>query len=445
MSDQVKVQPISGFPEWLPNFRLAEQRLIATIREQYELFGFSPIETAAVERIEVLTAKGGMQRQIYTIGRPEEDQEDSVVGLGLHFDLTVPLARYVVQHAEELTFPFRRYQIQKVWRGERPQRGRFREFYQCDVDIVGRGSLDLLHDAEMPCAINATLEALGLSDFQVHVSNRQVLAALLATLAVPESAGGAVLREIDKSDKRTPEETRQGLIALGLESSAVETLFELKRCATVVDARRLFERIGAPTGALEELQTVIDRAVALGMPPARIRANFAVARGLDYYTGTVYETFVLGKENWGSICSGGRYEDLASHFTTQKYPGVGVSIGLSRLFSLLIDAGVLSTSSQSPTRVMVAMQDRKNFLDRYLELGSGLRAASIPCEVYMEPHALRDQIGYASAKGIPYLVIAGGREFDSQTVLVKDLERRTQETVPASDLISYLQQRLAPA
>ncbi len=438
MSEKVKVHPISGFPEWLPNLRLAEQRLIGTIRSQYELFGFAPIETPAVERLDVLAAKGGMQRQIYSIGRPEADGEDTAVALGLHFDLTVPLARYVVQHAADLVFPFRRYQIQKVWRGERAQRGRYREFTQCDVDIIGRGSLDVIHDAEMPVIINATFQALGLPDFQVHMSNRKILGQLLAAKAVPEDRTAAVLRVIDKSLKGETEQTRRSLGDEGLDDDVIPLILDLNKCETVAEARKILDRAGANPVGLDELQVVIETATSLGMPESRIRPNFAIARGLDYYTGTIYETFVRGKEDWGSVCSGGRYDDLASYFTDQKYPGVGISVGLSRLFSLLVDSGLLGAKSQTPTKVLVTMQDRKTYLRDYLGITRTLREGGIPSEAYLDPGSLRDQIGFASAKGIRYALIAGGTEFANDTVMVKDLDLRTQVTVARGELVSYI-------
>jgi histidyl-tRNA synthetase len=329
---RTKVEPVSGFPEWLPNERLEEQRIIRTIQGVYELYGFVPIETPAVERLDVLTAKGGMQRQIFSLGRPQED--DSNQGLGLHFDLTVPLARYVVQHAPKLSFPFRRYQIQKVWRGERSQKGRFREFYQCDVDIIGRGALDLIHDAEIPCVINATFEALGIPDFEIHVSNRRIFGAVLAAFGIPERQDGGLndrfisaLRAIDKTHRDGVEQTREALAGIGLAAEAIQSVVDLIQCRDLPAAELLLSSIGADQAGLRELKSVMVGAKALGMPGERLVVDFRIARGLDYYTGTTYESYIKGKESWGSICSGGRFDDLASYFTSQKYPGVGISIG----------------------------------------------------------------------------------------------------------------------
>ena len=443
MAERIRVQPISGFPEWLPNLCLAEQRLIGAIRGQYELYGFTPIETPAVERLEILMAKGAMQRQIYAVKRPEADEEESGVALALHFDLTVPLARYVVQHADKLDFPFRRYQIQKVWRGERAQRGRFREFTQCDVDIIGRGSLDLIHDAEMPCIISSALEALGVPEFQVQLSNRKILNALLAAEGVPEGQTAEVLRAVDKCDRDGPERTRQVLGEAGLGEPAIARILDLKACGSIDEASAVLDRAGADKTGVEELRTVLEHSMALGMPEARICPNFTIARGLDYYTGTVYETYIRGKEDWGSVCSGGRYDDLASCFTTQKYPGVGISIGLTRLFDLLVQAELVVPKEQTPTKVLVTMQDRNRFLADYLGMAARLRSGGIPTEVYIEPHPLREQMGYASSKGIPLAVIAGSAEFDQGSVLVKDLGNRRQETVPAGELLDYVRRKLS--
>jgi histidyl-tRNA synthetase len=445
MSDRIEVKPISGFPEWPPNVRLQEERFLNVIRQQYQLYGFTPIETPAVERWDVLTAKADMHRQIYLVSKPEEGADDDADSrFGLHFDLTVPLARYVAMNADKLTFPFRRYQIQKVWRGERAQRGRFREFYQCDVDIIGRGALDAIHDAEIPCVINATFEALGLPDFQIQLSNRKVLGDLLRARNLGPEQLATVLRAIDKTDRAGLEATRQALADEKIDAELVPAIVDLIQCRQVADARAVLARVGAPMQGIDELKGVIDSALALGMPEKRIRTNFAIARGLDYYTGTIYETFVIGSESWGSICSGGRYDDLASFFSTQRYPGVGISIGLTRLFNLLVTNGHVNVDRKTPTQVLVTMQDRKRFMKEYLELARLLRSHGIPAEVYLEPSkGLRPQFGYASDNGIPLTVIAGETEIAAGTVTVKDMRVGTQEVVARDQLPGYVVQKLS--
>lgn len=432
MTGQVPIGPISGFPEWLPELRIAEQRLTAQIREQYELFGFAPISTPAVERMDVLLAKGGIQRQIYTLGRAAEDADET--SLGLHFDLTVPLARYVAQHGDQLTFPFRRYQIQRVWRGERAQRGRFREFTQCDADIVGSGSLDLVHDAELAVLINAVFDRLGIGDFVVRISNRKILVNLCAAHDLDARRTAEALRIVDKGGIGQPEATARALEDCGFGAELAGAVADLLVSEDLDEAAEVLAKAGAAAEGIAELRTVVDACAQLGMPAGRLACDLAIARGLDYYTGTVYETFVRGNEGWGSVCSGGRYDDLASYFTTRRHPGVGISIGLTRLFDLLVQSGRAQAGASTPARVLVTMLDRDRFFARYLDLARALREAGIPTDVYLQPDALRDQLAYAAAKGFDYAVIAGQREFDAGTVALRDLRTRAQEQVPIASL-----------
>lgn len=436
MATTVATTPISGFPEWLPDKRLVEKRMIDVISTQFELFGFAPIETSAVERMEVLQAKGGIERQIYAVGRPAE-LEDEDIALGLHFDLTVPLARYVTQHADRLVFPFRRYQIQKVWRGERPQRGRFREFYQCDIDVIGRRSLDLIHDAEIPCVINTTFDALRIPEFRVHVATRRIWNEVFDALRIDQTQGKLILRAIDKFD-RAPDEAERALQQASPAQRERDAVLALVRSSTFEEAEEQLAELSAPRGGIDALATVVDGAVALGMPRDRIRPDFSIARGLDYYTGTVYETFVDGRESWGSICSGGRYDDLATYFTTQKFPGVGISIGLTRLLDLLIASEYVTPSAQTPTEVLVTMIDRDRYMRSYLSLADSLRQGGLKTEVYLESQSLRDQISYASAKGIATALIAGPREFEADVVVVRDLRHHTEQTVTGDEVVRYV-------
>lgn len=440
--EHVTPVPISGFPEWSPGLRLAEQSLIDNIRRQYELYGFSPIETPAIERMQVLTAKSGLQRQIFTIGRPADD-DGEVAELGLHFDLTVPLARYVAQHADELIFPFRRYQIQKVWRGERAQRGRFREFLQCDIDIVGSSSLDLVHDAEILATVNAVFAAIGhLPGIQIRVSNRKILSALLSTAELSGDQVTAGLRAIDKHGTQSADSLETALAGERFPEHLIDAVTALLRAQTLEQARQLLRAAGAAPTGVDELERVVETAVYLGVPTERLRVDYSIARGLDYYTGTVCETFVLGNEQWGSVCSGGRYDDLASYYTWRKFQGVGASIGLTRLFDLLIHGEYISAHIMAPTKVLIAVQNRARYLADYLGLARTLRSAGIPTEVYLEPAPLRDQIAYASAVGMRAAVIAGASEFENDTVTVRDLHHHVQETVTGDDLVRYISRML---
>ena len=359
--------------------------------------------------------------------------------LGLHFDLTVPLARYVAQHADELIFPFRRYQIQKVWRGERAQRGRFREFTQCDIDIVGANSLDLMHDAEILATMNSVFEAVGvLPAFEIRVSNRKVLGALLQTGSLSPNELVSSLRAIDKTGRRGLDGLEPALAEAGVGPPLAESVRALLSVQTLADARTILRVAGASQDGVDELEKVAENATYLGLPERRLRIDYAIARGLDYYTGTICETFVTGNEEWGSVCSGGRYDDLASYFSRRTFQGVGVSIGLSRLLDLLVQREYVTTDVTTPTKVLVTVQDRRHNLAHYLGLARTLRTAGIPTEVYLEAASLRDQIAYAAARGIRVALIAGAVEFDSDTVTVRDLRHHVQERVTGDELVRHV-------
>jgi histidyl-tRNA synthetase len=329
-------------------------------------------------------------------------------------------------------------QIQKVWRGERAQRGRFREFTQCDVDIVGSGGLAVAHDAEMPSVIDAAFNAIGVPAFKVHVSNRKILGGLFAEAGLDEARAVEALRVVDRYGRGDEAGTVRDLEALGCPPALIDRVTTLVVSASIPEAAKALREHSSALAGLDELAEVCDRAVALGMPESRLEVDLSIARGLDYYTGTVYETFLDGREDWGSVCSGGRYDDLASTFTNRPHPGVGVSIGLTRLFARLLDAGLLEPGSATPTRVLVTMLDPDGHLDAYLGFARELRAAGIPTEVVLEGGSLRRQLAYASRKGIPLAVIAGEREFADGVVLLRDLDRGTQEPVPAASLVAAI-------
>ena len=417
-----KVTPLSGFPELLPAERLLELHFLDTVREVFELHGFAPIETRAVEPVERLIGKGGdADKEIYGIHRladGEAERPGRDADLGLHFDLTVPFARYVLEHAGKLSFPFRRYQIQKVWRGERPQEGRYREFTQADIDVVDVGELAPHFEAEMPLVIAEAFRRLPVGEFRIQVNNRKIPEGFYLGLGLSDVAG--TLRIVDKLDKIGPENVARLLVEAGATEEQAQACLALAEIRT--DDTSFVERVRAlgvehPTldEGLTALAAVIDtgRAVAPGVLVADLR----IARGLDYYTGTVYETQIVGNEEWGSVCSGGRYDSLASDGRT-TYPGVGISIGLSRLVHLLISKRGLSASRSTPAAVLVAVTAEE---DRAAstQVAAGLRARGIPCEVAPKADRFGKQIRYADRRGIPFVWFPGAR-VDEETQVAHD-------------------------
>lgn len=438
----VKPNPLSGFPELLPQEQIVFQRLLDTIREGYELFGFSPIETPAVERKEILTSKGGNEKEIYSLARLAGSEGSSDTEMALHFDLTVPLARYVAMYKERLSFPFRRYQMQKVWRGERAQAGRYREFYQCDIDVIGRGTLGVLHDAEMPAVIYTIFRKMDIGKFVIRINNRRILKAYFEYVGVPNEVVGDVLRSVDKLEKigfeqvareirlstALDEATVLSMLAfLGTKRETVDTLAFLK-AQSFGEAFR--------EGVLE-LEAVIQGIRSLGVEEEYFVIDLTIARGLDYYTGTVYETALVNYPELGSICSGGRYDDLASFFTDEKLPGVGISIGITRLAVTLMKEGVLKVGSSTPALVLVASMDGA-LMAKYFEIGKALRVVGINTEVYLEPGSLGKQLKYADKKGFPFVVILGQQELDEGVVQIKDMKTGQSVTQNLDALEEYL-------
>lgn len=445
---KINVGPISGFPERLPQERIAEQRLIDKIRKTFELFGYAPLETSAVERLEVLNAKndGGLKQQIYRLYSPliEKDETGKRVLKGweptenaLHFDLTVPLARFVADNSSSLTFPFRRYQIQKVWRGESAQKKRFREFYQCDIDIIGDGKLNLSADAEIPFVISRIFTELQIGGFKIGISNRQIMEGVLEFFGVEnETLMFKALEIIDALPKEGPAAVRENLrrvlpqdltervLSIGGIRGSAEDVFK-KLDAENIDNPR-FSR------GLAELREVAGYLVMFGMPANSYELDMSVIRGLDYYTGTVYET-MLDEFPGLSICSGGRYDDLASHFIDRQFPGVGISIGLTRLFVDLLEAKSQDISAQTPSKVLVAVQDR-SLLESAFRLTTHLREEGFPAEVYLEEKDLRAQLGYADQKKIPLVVIFNKIEDAEDVCHLKNMRTKAQHLITMDSL-----------
>ena len=443
-----KVRPalLRGFDqEYLPQDQLHFNRLIDVARRNFERYGFLPIETPSAERREVLTSKGGVEKEIYALTRLAEADDDEAATKGaLRFDLTVPLARYVAMRERELAFPFRRYQIQRVWRGETPQarKGRFREFYQCDIDIINREKLSYLAEAEIPGVIYSVFREMAIGEFTIRINNRKVLKGLLQEFRVPEEKSGAVLRVLDKAEKEDAAKLKGELEAQGLSRSAAADLFGLVSTRRDTGATlAALEPVQACAQGLDELRRIVDAIGKFGVPETAFAVDLGVVRGLDYYTGTIYETTLVDYPELGSICSGGRYDDLASFFTDTRLPGVGISIGLTRLFSKLKDAGLLRPLDRTPAEVLVTTMDPR-YLDRYLAVARALREAGINTEVYLESAKLGNQLTYADRKGFRVAIIAGETELAKNVVQIKDLATKTPRDVRLEDVVAAVKENL---
>jgi histidyl-tRNA synthetase len=444
----IKPRTPPGVLELLPRDQIAFQRMLDTIRLTFERFGFLPVETPVMELSEVLLTKSGgeTERQVYFVQSTGalEKAGEGVPELALRFDLTVPLARYVAEHEHDLAFPFRRYQIQRVYRGERAQRGRFREFYQCDIDVVGKDALSIRHDAEIPAVIQAVFDALAIGDFTIQLNHRKLLRGYFEGLGIEGERQVAVLREIDKLDKRGEEAVCATLMGEGfdLPGDVVAKLmaFSQVRSQGHDDALARLAALGDGTALFEEgrgeLREVLQRLRAMGVPQSRYAINLSIARGLDYYTGLVYETTLDAHPQIGSICSGGRYDNLASHYTKSKLPGVGISIGLTRLFWQLREAGLIAAAESSVDALVTLLDD--DGLDHALSLSQQMRAAGLNVETQLEPRKLAKQLQYADRAGIRFVVIRGGDEAARGVVAVKDLRRGEQFDVPDADLARAL-------
>ncbi|MFG3421529.1 histidine--tRNA ligase [Micromonospora sp. NPDC047730] len=427
-----KPTPISGFPEWTPAQRMIEQYVLDRIRDTFELYGFAPLETRAVEPLDQLLRKGETSKEVYLIRRLQADA-DGPTGddaLGLHFDLTVPFARYVLENAGKLQFPFRRYQIQKVWRGERPQEGRYREFLQADIDIVDRDTLAAHHEAEMPLVIGDALRSLPIPPVRIQVNNRKICEGFYRGIGLTDPE--AALRAVDKLDKIGPAKVAELLAeTAGASESQAKACLALAEIsapdASFADAvRALGVTDPLLDEGIEELVRVVETAAEHS--PGLCVADLRIARGLDYYTGTVYETQLVGYERFGSICSGGRYDNLASSGAA-RFPGVGISIGVTRLLGLLFGAGALSVSRDVPTCVLVAVtsEEQRPASNRVAE---ALRRRGVPTEVSPSAAKFGKQIRYAERRGIPYVWFPGA---DGAADEVKDIRSGEQVAAAAGE------------
>jgi histidyl-tRNA synthetase len=441
-----------GVLELLPREQIAFQSMLDTIRRGFEVYGFLPIETPAIEFSEILLTKGGgeTERQVYFVQSTGALEKSGQPEHALRFDLTVPLARYVAEHERELAFPFRRYQMQRVYRGERAQRGRFREFYQCDIDVIGKDSLSIRYDAEIPAVIHAVFRALDIGAFTIWLNNRKLMRGFFEGLGIADGEQQMlVLREVDKLGKRGADYVRGALTgeAFGLSDEVAGRIMQFAevRSSSLADAHAKLDALGSGTKTFEEgraeLREVLGTVAALGVPESSFALNLSIARGLDYYTGTVYETTLNEHPGIGSICSGGRYDDLAANYTKSRLPGVGISIGLTRLFWQLREAGLLKTAD-STVQVLVTLMDEAH-LHECLAIATELRAAGIATEVALEGGKLGKQLKYADRAGIRLAVVAGDDELSRGVLAVKDLRRGDQVEVPRAGLVRALQAILA--
>ncbi|MBB6186789.1 histidine--tRNA ligase [Rhodanobacter sp. MP7CTX1] len=443
-----------GVLELLPLDQIAFQRMLDVIRRNYELFGFLPVETPVIEYSDILLTKTGgeTERQVYFVQSTGALEKEGMPELALRFDLTVPLARYVAEHEYDLSFPFRRYQMQKVYRGERAQRGRFREFYQCDIDVIGKDSLSVRYDAEIPAVIYSVFRELNIGAFTIQINNRKLMRGYFESLGIVDGEQQTmVLREVDKLDKRGADYVRDTLTGatFGLSAEVAEKILAVVRVrsTSLQDAYDKLDALGAGPEAMEqgraELKEVFGLIHAFGVPDSHYVLNLSIARGLDYYTGTVYEATLNDHPEIGSICSGGRYENLASQYTKSQLPGVGISIGLTRLYWQLRDAGLVGTA-KSTVDVLVTQMDAAQ-LPAYLALASELRGAGIATEVVLDGGKLAKQFKYADRAGVRFVIVLGEDEIAKGVVTVKDLRRGDQFEVARTELIKTLRVELEQA
>ncbi len=433
-----KVEPktLSGFMELLPNEQVLFNQMLDKIRNSYEKFGFLPIDTPVIESSDVLLAKAGgeTEKQLYSFTKGDSN-------LTLRFDLTVPLAKYVAQYYNQITFPFRRYQIGKVYRGERAQRGRFREFYQCDIDIIGDSSLNIINDAEIPAVMYETFKSLGLPNLSIHINNRKILNGLFEEADVKDKSVD-IMRTIDKIEKIG----KETVIAIfkddyNMQDESINTIINFIEINGTTDEKiEKLENLGIEnelykTG-VSELKEVVKYIRLFNVPDEVFEIDLSIARGLDYYTGTVYETFLNDYKSIGSICSGGRYNDLAGYYTDKELPGVGMSIGLTRLFFILNDIGLVKVDKDAISDILVVSMVED--LSKSIEVANELRNAGINTEIYFDDKKIKAKFKYADKLKIPYVIVIGEDEIKSGLLTIKDMKQGTQEQMKIEDIIKKL-------
>ncbi len=430
--NRVKPKTLPGFMELLPEDQILFNKMCDTIKNVYERFGFVPIDTPVLEYSEILLAKAGgeTEKQIYRFSKGDND-------ISLRFDLTVPLARYTAEHYDQLIFPFKRYQISKVYRGERPQKGRFREFYQCDIDIIGNEKLDTIYEAEVPAVIYTVFRELDIGKFTIRINNRKILNGFFETLHTDVDVS-EILRIIDKIDKIGIESMKKELLHLNIQEEEVMKILNFIQIQgstqDVLDALQNLNGGETLKQGIKELCDVIQNLKKFGVDDAYYKIDLTIARGLDYYTGTVYETILDEYPKLGSICSGGRYDNLSEYYTDKVLPGVGISIGLTRLFSKLKEMGILQRKEKSLIKVLVIPFDemRKSYA---LEVIKELRKAGIASDIYLQDRGFKQKLKYANRIGVPYVVILGEDEENKNEVTLKNMETGEQDSICLSKLL----------
>ena len=442
--ERIKPRTLSGFMELLPQKQARMERMMEILRKTYSLYGFAPLDTPAIEDAQILLAKGGgeTEKQIYRFQKGDSD-------LALRFDLTVPLAKYVALHYNDLAFPFRRYQISKVYRGERAQRGRFREFYQADIDIIGDGKLDILNEAEIPAIIYRVFRGFGLERFQIRVNNRKILNGFYAMMGLSEKSGD-IMRSVDKLDKIGAEKVSVILREdCGLSQEQAEEI--LKFIAIRGTNEEVLAALEGYLGRNEvfdlgfsELTAVTRNLAAFGVPEANFAVDLTIARGLDYYTGTVYETTLLDHPEIGSVCSGGRYDDLAGYYTDKQLPGVGISIGLTRLFYVLDEQGLLNPELPSAPADALVLPMSADAAPA-IALAEKLREAGVRVQLYGEQRKFKQKMSYADKLGVPYAVLLGEDEIAQGMCSVKDMRSGEQQTMTPEAAAAHILAGLASA
>jgi len=438
MSEQIKPKTLPGFMELLPNEQILFNKMKDTIKNTYESFGFLPLDTPIIEDANILLAKAGgeTEKQIYRFMKGEND-------LALRFDLTVPLAKYVTEYYDKLNFPFKRYQIGKVYRGEKPQRGRYREFYQCDVDIIGDGELSVLYDAELASVIYKTFLNLGFDDFTISINNRKILNGLFEGLDVKDNSVD-ILRVIDKIDKIGPDKVKKELCEL-ISEEKVNTIMSFISISGSNDEKiKALENMSISNetwnNGLNELKEVVKFIRVFMVPEENFQIDLTIARGLDYYTGTVYETFLNKYRNLGSVCSGGRYDNLTEYYSKKKMPGVGISIGLSRLFFQLTDNNIISTENQSISDILVISMD--NNYEAASKIASTIRENGLNAQVDFENKKLAKKFKYADKLNAKYVIVIGEDEIKDNVISLKNMETGEQRRLHLEDSIEIIKNSL---